>query len=80
MHKLTLFYLSFPSNNTGLSTFNESESLIAIESSKLLVLTKVFCSLRFENLKNEKDKITISEAPVNNAILSDFEKILLTEL
>ena len=80
MHKLTLFYLSFPSNNTGLSTFNESESLIAIESSKLLVLTKVFCSLRFENLKNEKDKITISEAPVNNAILSDFEKILLIEL
>ena len=80
MHKLTLFYLSFPSNNTGLSTFNESESLIAIESSKLLVLTKVFCSLRFENLKNEKDKITISEAPVNNAMLSDFEKILLIEL
>ena len=79
MHKLTLFYLSFPSNNTGLSTFNESESLIAIESSKLLVLTKVFCSLRFENLKNEKDKITISEAPVNNAMLSDFEKILLIE-
>ena len=80
MHKLTLFYLSFPRNNTGLSTFNESESLIAIESSKLLVLTKVFCSLRFENLKNEKDKITISEAPVNNAMLSDFEKILLIEL
>ena len=80
MHKLTLFYLSFPSNNTGLSTFNESESLIAIESSKLLVFTKLFCSLKFENLKNEKDKITISEAPVNNAMLSDFKKILLTEL
>ena len=56
MHKLTLFYLSFPSNNTGLSTFNESESLIAIESSKLLVLTKLFCSLRFENLKMKKIK------------------------